>query len=94
VDPFSAILQAAFRHSIRAANVEEGFESLQPLSGGSLSFDAFREAIDACLRNGLIREPVRLSEGALQCHWRLELTPAGVEAARTLLAASSKNEPF
>ena len=33
---------------------------------------------------GLIREPVRIPEGALHCHWRLELTPAGVVAARAL----------
>ena len=32
----------------------------------------------SALRDGLIREPIRLPEGALQCHWHLELTPKGV----------------
>ena len=41
--------------------------------------------VAACLRDGLIREPVRLPAGALQCHWRLELTPDGVAAARALI---------
>jgi hypothetical protein len=41
--------------------------------------------VAACLRDGLIREPVRLPEGALQCHWHLELTPKGVAAARAAL---------
>ena len=27
----------------------------------------------------------RLPEGSLQCHWRLELTPAGVARARALI---------
>ncbi len=47
-------------------------------------YDVFRDAIDACLRDGLIREPIRLPEGALQCHWRLELTPNGVAEVRRL----------
>jgi hypothetical protein len=44
----------------------------------------FRDAVAACQRDGLIREPVRLPEGTLQCHWHLELTPKGVAAARGL----------
>ena len=39
------------------------------------------------LRDGLIREPIRLEPQALQCHWRLELTPDGVALARTLTGA-------
>jgi hypothetical protein len=31
-----------------------------------------------------IHDPVRLPAGALHCHWHLELTPNGVEAARRL----------
>jgi hypothetical protein len=49
-----------------------------------VTFDAFRDAVGACLRDGLIREPIRLPEGALQCHWHLELTPAGVATARSM----------
>jgi hypothetical protein len=50
-----------------------------------ITFDAFCDAVATCLRDGLIREPIRLPEGALQCHWHLELTPKGVAAARELL---------
>ena len=50
-----------------------------------VTFDAFRAAVAACLRDGLIRDPIRLPEGALQCHWRLELTSNGVSMARALL---------
>ena len=48
------------------------------------------DALAACLRDGLIREPVRLPEGALQCHWRLELTPKGVAAGRALVEAATQ----
>ncbi len=84
MDPISLVLATAFRHSIKAANIEEGFEHFQALTGKSLRFEEFREAIGACLRDGLIREPIRLPEGALQCHWHLELTLAGVAVARAL----------
>jgi hypothetical protein len=83
-DARARLLAVAFRHSISQPNIEAGFERVRALADGALSYDAFREALDACLRDGLIREPVRLAEGALQCHWRLELTPAGVAAARGL----------
>ena len=52
------------------------------LTGKPVRYEAFCNAVAACLRDGLIREPIRLPEGALQCHWHLELTPAGVAAAR------------
>jgi hypothetical protein len=40
------------------------------------------------LHERLIQEPIRLPEGALQCHWHLELTPKGVQVARALLDLS------
>ncbi len=83
-DARTRLLMVAFRHAISEPNVEAGFERVRVLADGTLDYDAFRDALDACLRDGLIREPVRLPEGALQCHWRLELTPAGVAAARAL----------
>ena len=79
-----ALLAVAFRHAVSAANVEEGFQRVRQLLVADLDYDTFRDALDLCLREGLIREPVRLPEGALQCHWRLELTPSGVAAARAL----------
>jgi hypothetical protein len=80
------LLAIAFCHAIDEANVEAAFERVQKLTT-SLDYDAFRDAIDACLRDGLIREPIRIEEGALQCHWKLELTPKGVAAARAVSPA-------
>ena len=73
----SLLLTTAFRHRISEPNIEAGFERFRSV------------AVAACLREGLIREPIRLPEGALQCHWHLELTPAGVHAARRLLDQSA-----
>jgi hypothetical protein len=46
---------------------------------------AFHAAVAEALAAGLIREPVILPPGALQCHWRLDLTPQGVARARELI---------
>ncbi|MGC8468791.1 MAG: hypothetical protein ACP5NI_02690 [Acetobacteraceae bacterium] len=81
-DPVAAVLAVAFRHAINEPNIEAGYDRFQALSGTALDADAFRAAIAEALRRGLIREPIRLPEGALQCHWHLELTPEGVAAAR------------
>jgi hypothetical protein len=81
-DPVAAILANAFRHVINAPNIEAGYERFRALSADALDEDGFRTGVAECLRRGLIHEPVRLPEGALQCHWHLELTPAGVVAAR------------
>ena len=76
------LLTAAFRHRINEPNIEAGFEQFVALTGKTITYDSFCDAVAACLRDGLIREPIRLPEGALQCHWHLELTPEGVRAAR------------
>ena len=81
-DPVAAVLEVAFRHVITEPNIEAGYERFRALSVDALDEDGFRTGIAECLRRGLIREPIRLPEGALQCHWHLELTPAGVAAAR------------
>lgn len=83
------VLAVAFRHRILEPNVEAAFERFHALTGASLDYAHFRDAIDACLRAGLIREPVRLPDGALHCHWRLELTPDGVAAARAVHPVSA-----
>lgn len=85
----AALLAVAFRHVISVPNIEAGYERFAALTGGVVSYDAFCDAVAAGLREGLIREPVRLPEGALQCHWHLELTPSGVAAARRLPHAGS-----
>jgi hypothetical protein len=80
------LLITAFRHRINEANLDAGFERFNALTGTPVAYEAFCDAVAACLRDRLIREPIRLPEGALQCHWHLELTPAGVAAARQLLS--------
>jgi hypothetical protein len=82
----SLLLTSALRHTINEPNIEAGFERVRAIVGGSVEYQAFCDAVADCLREGLIREPIRLPEGALQCHWHLELTPKGVEAARAALA--------
>jgi len=84
MDARVALLVTAFRHQIGEANIEAGYERFAALSPEPVGFDSFREEVAKCLAEGLIREPVRLPPGALQCHWRLELTPAGVAEGRRL----------
>jgi hypothetical protein len=84
MDAKPLLLRAAFRHSINEANIEAGFERFRAVAAADVDYQAFCDAVAACLREGLVREPIRLPEGALQCHWHLELTPKGVEAARKL----------
>jgi len=84
MDARSLLLRTAFHHVVNEPNIETGYERFAALTNGSISYDAFSDAVAACLREGLIREPIRLPEGALQCHWHLELTPKGVAAARSL----------
>ncbi len=78
----AALLAVAFRHRVRAANADEGRQRIEALLGRMLDEAAFADAVARCLAAGLIRDPVRLSEGDLQCHWELELTSAGAEEAR------------
>ncbi len=77
----ATLLRIGFRNRVVAPNVEAGFEEFSRLSDGVLTGPDFHAAVARCLSLGLIRDPVRLSEGALQCHWHFELTPAGVEVA-------------
>lgn len=82
MDARTLLLTTALRHRISEPNIELGFERFLTISQEDISFQKFCEAVAECLRDGLIREPIRLPEGALQCHWHLELTPQGVQVAR------------
>ncbi len=84
MDAQRLLLTVAFRHIVRAPNAEAGVERVAALARKPLSISAFHDAVAACLRDGLIRDPIRLPEGALQCHWHLELTPKGVAEARAI----------
>jgi hypothetical protein len=81
MDAIGLLLTTAYRHRINESNVEAGFARFDALTGRGVTYDAFCEAVAVCLRDGLIHEPIRLPDGALQCHWHLELTPLGVADA-------------
>jgi len=85
MDTKSLLLITAFRHVIHEPNIEAAHARFQAIAGGPVEYEAFRDAVGAALHERLIREPIRLLEGALQCHWHLELTPKGVQVARALL---------
>jgi hypothetical protein len=92
MDTRSLLLTTAFRDVINEPNVEAGFVRFAKLADSAVSLDAFCDAVAACLRDGLIREPVHLPKGALQCHWHLQLTPKGVAVARSLLQMPGDNQ--
>jgi hypothetical protein len=85
MDAKDLLLAVAFRHRINEPNIESGYERFIAFAGRPIEYDSFCDAVTACLRDGLVHEPIRLPEGALQCHWHLELTPSGVNAARRLV---------
>ena len=80
------LLLAGFRHRVVAPDAEAALKLVQTLAGAPLDPAAFHAAIAEALARGLIHEPVRLPEGSLHCHWHLQLTSAGVVAARALIA--------
>ena len=82
VEARQALLTVALHNVISEPNIEAGCERMSALAGCTIDYATFCDAVASCLREGLIHEPIRLPEGALQCHWRLELTPKGVSAAR------------
>jgi hypothetical protein len=86
-DHVRVLLLAGLGNFVTADNADDGFARIQAIAGEKLDPALFHDAIAACLRDGTIKEPVRLPEGALHCHWRLELTPKGVQAARALAGA-------
>ncbi len=94
MDAVALLLATAFRHVVSEPNVEAGYERFAALTAGAVDEGGFREAVAACLRDGLIREPIRLPEGSLQCHWHLELTPKGVEAARRIAGGEMSAQGF
>ncbi|MBS0559896.1 MAG: hypothetical protein JSR21_07565 [Proteobacteria bacterium] len=72
-----ALLQAAAPAPLVAPDAEAGIAQLRALSATPAPPAAWHEAVAEAVRDGIIRDPVRLPPGALQCHWCLELTTAG-----------------
>jgi hypothetical protein len=79
------LLRVALTHFITAPTAELAQAEIERLAARPLP--DFADAIAELLRQSLIRDPIRLEPQALQCHWRLELTPTGVARARTLTGA-------
>ncbi len=73
-----------FRDRITAPNIDAGIELLTARAACQASAEEWRTAVADALEAGYLHDPIRLPEGALQCHWHLELTPLGVEHARRL----------
>ena len=87
MDTPALLLRTALRHFVSAPTAELAQAEIELLAGQALDATDFAAAVAALLRDGLIRDPIRLEDQALQCHWRLELTPVGVDRARTLTGA-------
>jgi hypothetical protein len=85
MDARSQLLIAAYRYSINEPNAEFAHQRYQTLVADAIDYSCFCDTVADLLRERLIYEPVRLPEGSLQCHWHMQLTPAGTSAVRTLL---------
>ena len=80
--PTETILRAA---PLTADNAEAGFARIREITASTLDDAALAQAVSDCVAQKLIHDPIRLPEGALHCHWTLELTAAGVAAAWKLI---------
>jgi len=78
------VLFAVRNNAITADNAEDGYARIRALAGVTINNAELARAVAACLALKLIHEPIRLPDGALHCHWTLELTVAGAAAARAL----------
>lgn len=83
-DAISLVLRTAYRHAVREPTAEAGFARIREITGTTLSDAVLADAVARCVAAGHLKDPVRLEEGALQCRWQLDLTPAGVQAALDL----------
>ncbi len=67
------VVLAAARMNLRADTPEDGFAKIRNLSGFRFSDVELAQAVADGVRDHLLREPVRLLPGCLQCFWQLEL---------------------
>jgi hypothetical protein len=84
VDLYDLLLLGAFRRRISEPDFAAGLDRFRAIVGRPIDEDDFRAAIARALKLGHIYDPVRIPAGALQCHWCLEVTPKGSEAAQAL----------
>jgi hypothetical protein len=82
----ASLLLVAFRERLVAPDAETGAARVADLADQVAPAGTWLEVVADAVRKGLVHDPVRLPQGGLQCHWHLELTELGVEAARRLRA--------
>jgi len=87
-----ALLRTVFERPIVAETMEEGLDILIQRLGGNLSRATAAAAVQQAVADGLAYEPIRLPPGALQCHWHLELTSRGQEAALQARGPTSETD--
>ncbi|HVZ07318.1 hypothetical protein [Rhodopila sp.] len=79
------VLRTAFRRRLLAPDADSGMSLLMAEAADvAATPEDWRGSVASAVAAGLVYDPVRLPEGALQCHWHLELTPQGVAAVRAL----------
>jgi len=83
MDLRATILATVVRHRIREADFDAGYDRFVALTGQAPTRQDFADAVAALVADRLVFDPVRLPEGALQCHWHLEPTAAGRAAPPT-----------
>jgi hypothetical protein len=86
----ASLLLAALHQQITAPDADAGAARIAELAGHNGDIAGWLDTVAEAVRIGLARDPVRLPEGALQCHWHLELTKAGIAAARQLQSQGVK----
>ena len=86
--PVAALLRVALQRRVVADNAEAACAQVAPLAEALRAPVAFQQAVADALARGLIHDPICLPPGSLHCHWRLDLTPAGLAAALALSAGA------
>ena len=75
------LAQAIIAQAIIADTMEAGLDILGDRLGPDVPRTTIATAVQEVLAAGWVHDPVRLPQGALHCHWHLELTPLGCQAA-------------
>jgi hypothetical protein len=75
------LLPEIFDQGIIADTMEDGLDMLAERLGTDVSRAVLAGVVQDAVAAGLLHDPVRLPPGALHCHWHLELTPRGQQAA-------------
>ncbi len=72
MDAREAVLAAA-QTGLRADDAEAGFAAIRATTGTAFSDAELARAVALSVAERLVRDPVRLPPGSLQCHWHLQL---------------------